>query len=111
MGRLQGKSAIVVGAAGAGNMGQVIARRLAQEGARVLVAGRRLADLETLAAEIGGVAAVCDIAQRADSFALAETAKAEFGRLDIAVNATGWGYLSPFLEMTEEDLRRITDLQ
>ncbi len=70
-----------------------------------------MADLEALAAEIGGVAAVCDITQRADSFALAQTAKAEFGRLDIAVNATGWGYLSPFLDMTEADLRRMADLQ
>lgn len=111
MGRLQGKSAVVLGAAGAGNMGQVIARRLAQEGARVLVAGRNLAELERLAAEIGGAAAVCDITKRADSFALAAKAKAEFGRIDIAVNATGWGYMSPFLDMSEADLRKLTDLQ
>ncbi|MBW8814326.1 MAG: SDR family oxidoreductase [Caulobacterales bacterium] len=111
MGRLEGKSAVVLGAAGAGNMGQVIARRLADEGARVLVAGRHRADLESFAAEIGGVAAVCDITQRADMMSLAETAKAELGGLDIAVNATGWGYLSPFLDMTEADLRKITDLQ
>lgn len=111
MGRLEGKSAVVVGAAGANNMGQVIARRLAAEGARVLVAGRRLESLQTLAAEIGGVAAICDIAERADSIALAELAKTELGGVDIAVNATGWGYLSPFLDMTETDLRKITDLQ
>jgi 2-hydroxycyclohexanecarboxyl-CoA dehydrogenase len=111
MGRLDGKAAVVLGAAGAGNMGQVIARRLAAEGARVLVAGRQLPALEALASDIGGVAAVCDITVKADSLALAETANAALGGVDIAVNATGWGFLSPFLENTEADLRKITDLQ
>jgi 2-hydroxycyclohexanecarboxyl-CoA dehydrogenase len=111
MGRLDGKAAVVLGAAGAGNMGQVIARRLAAEGARVLVAGRQLPALEALASDIGGVAAVCDITVKADSLALAETANAALCGVDIAVNATGWGFLSPFLENTEADLRKITDLQ
>lgn len=111
MRRLEGKSAVVLGAAGADNMGQVIARRLTQEGARVLVAGRHRAELEALAAEIGGVATVCDITERAGSMALAQAAKTQLGGVDIAVNATGWGYLSPFLDMTEADLRKITDLQ
>jgi len=111
MGRLEGKVAIVLGAAGANNMGQVIARRLAVEGVRVVVAGRRLSELEAFAAEIGGVAAACDITRREDSLALAETAKARLGGVDIAVNATGWGFLSPFLDNTEADLRKITDLQ
>ena len=111
MGCLEGKGAIVLGAAGANNMGQVIARRLAAEGAQVLVAGRRQAELEAFAAEIGGIAATCDITKKDDSVALAETAKAAFGGVDIAVNATGWGFLSPFLENSEADLRKITDLQ
>ncbi len=52
--RLEGKTAVVTGAAGAGNMGQVIARRLASEGARVMVTGRHGDALEALAREIGG---------------------------------------------------------
>ncbi len=111
MGRLQGKAAIVLGAAGVDNMGQVIARRLTAEGAKVLVAGRHLPALQKLADEIGGVAAVCDITQKADSFALAAKAQAELGGVHIAVNATGWGYLAPFLENTPEDLHKITQLQ
>ena len=35
MGRLEGKAAIVLGAAGANNMGQVIAKTFSNEGARV----------------------------------------------------------------------------
>ena len=33
------------------------------------------------------------------------------GKLDIGIQATGWGYLSPFLESTEEDLVKIMNLQ
>ena len=61
MGRINGKVAVVMGAAGQDNMGQVIARRLAGEGARVIVAGRKEAPLRALAAELGGEHCVCDI--------------------------------------------------
>ena len=42
MARLTGKTAWVLGAAGRDNMGQVIARRFADEGAKVVVGGRNL---------------------------------------------------------------------
>ncbi|MEC3910960.1 SDR family oxidoreductase [Sphingobium sp. CR2-8] len=111
MGRLSGKAALVVGAASAGNMGQAIARRFADEGARVVVAGRNMHVLETLAGEIGGVALPCDFSDRASIFALVEGTKAALGGLDIAVNATGWGLLKPFLETTDEDFDRMYALQ
>ena len=111
MPRLQNKVAIVLGAAGRDNMGQAIARRFAAEGARVVVAGRHLDELERFAATIGGSAKVCDITRKAELQALAAHAKAWGGRLDIAVNATGWGLLKPFLETTEDELDRITALQ
>ena len=75
MGRLEGKGAVVLGAAGRGNMGQVIARRFADEGARVLVAGRHADELERFAGEIDGAWALCDITNRDQVFALAETSK------------------------------------
>ena len=56
MGRLAGKVAYVLGAAGRGNMGQVIAQRFAEEGAIVAVGGRHAEELEWLAGEIGGMA-------------------------------------------------------
>ena len=111
MARLSGKSAIVLGAAGHGNMGQVIARRFAAEGARVLVAGRHLPELQRLASEIGGHAALCDITNQPDLQDLAQTARDHFGNLSIAVNATGWGLLKPFLETTSEELAQMTALQ
>jgi NAD(P)-dependent dehydrogenase (short-subunit alcohol dehydrogenase family) len=111
MPRLQGKVAIVLGAAGRDNMGQEIARRFAAEGARVVVAGRHAQELERFAATIGGSAKLCDITSKADLQALAAHAKAWGGHLDLAVNTTGWGLLKPFLEITEDEIDRITALQ
>lgn len=111
MKRLQDKVAIVLGAAGRDNMGQEIARRFAAEGARVVVAGRQADELARFAATIGGSAAVCDITHATDLRALAAHAMQWGGRLDIAVNATGWGLLKPFLEMTEDEIDRMSALQ
>jgi len=111
MGRLNGKCAVVLGAAGRDNMGQAIARRFRTEGAQVLVAGRHLEELEHLAAEIGGHAAYCDITRLSDLQGLARSALAAMGGVSIAVNSTGWGLLKPFLETTTEELQRMTALQ
>jgi NAD(P)-dependent dehydrogenase (short-subunit alcohol dehydrogenase family) len=111
MARLDGKVAIVLGAAGKNNMGQVIARALAGAGATVVVAGRSKEPLEALAAEIGGSSALCDISLKADVDALFDAVVARHGGVDIAVNATGWGLMRPLLEVTEEELDRMVGLQ
>jgi len=111
MGRLDGKTAVVLGAAGKHNMGQVIARRFRDEGAQVVVSGRHPDELERFAAEIGGHAVACDITRPEDLENLAHRAKALMGSVTIAVNATGWGLLKPFLETTTDELVRITALQ
>jgi NAD(P)-dependent dehydrogenase (short-subunit alcohol dehydrogenase family) len=111
MGKLEGKGAVVLGAANRDNMAQVIARRFHDEGATVVVAGRRMEELQRFAEEIGGYALPCDIADRDQLFALAREAKAKLGHIDIALNGTGWGLLKPFLETTAEELDRITDIQ
>jgi NAD(P)-dependent dehydrogenase (short-subunit alcohol dehydrogenase family) len=111
MGRLEGKTAVVLGAAGRDNMGQAIARRFAAEGAKVVVAGRRERPLQELAAEIGGSYALCDITRRAETDALAATALARHGRVDVAVNCTGWGLLQKLLETTEAQLDAMAALQ
>ncbi len=111
MGRLNGQCAVVLGAGNRGNMAQVIARRFRAEGAQVLVAGRKMDELQRFAAEIGGHAAQCDITRLADLEALARTALQTMGSISIAVNATGWGLLKPFLETTGEELLQMTALQ
>jgi len=111
MGRLAGKAAIVIGAGNKGNMAQVIAKRLRDEGAQVVVAGRKMDELERFAREIGGHALYCDITMREDVFALARDAKAKMGAVNIAVNSTGWGFLKSFLDNSEDELDQMMDLQ
>ena len=110
-GQLEGKSAVVLGAASTGNIGQVIAKLFASEGAKVMVAGRNEEPLKALADEIGGSYALCDITSHDQVHALADKARDEFGRVDAAINTTGWGLLSNLLETTEEDLDKICALQ
>ena len=112
MGMLDGKTAVIIGAAGRDNMAQVIARKLAAEGARMIVAGRDAVSLGELADEIGGIAFPdCDITDEAHLASLAATAVAAHGGIDIAINATGWGLLKPFLETTKAEIERVTALQ
>lgn len=111
MGRLEGKAAIVLGAANKNSIGQQIARRFREEGAQVVVAGRKRALVESFALEIGAHAMVCDITKQQDAFALTEFAKGKLGRVDIGVNSTGWGLIKPFLETTEDDLYRMAQTQ
>jgi len=111
VGRLNGKAAIVLGAAGRNNMAQHIARRFRDEGAQVTVAGRHDDELARFADEIGGHWTRCDITKKADVTALARFGVEKMGHVDIGVQATGWGYLAPFLESTEEDIDKIMDLQ
>jgi len=109
--RLDGKVAIVLGAAGAGNMGQVIARAFAGAGAKVVAAGRTEAPLQALADAIGGDWLLCDITRKAQVEALFADAVARHGGVDVAVNATGWGLLKPLTEITEAELDDLVALQ
>lgn len=111
MARLAGKRAVILGAASPDNMGQTIARLFAKEGAEVMVAGRKEEPLAALASEIGGHYALCDITDRAQVDALADAAVAKMGRVDAAINTSGWGLLKPLLETTEEELDQIVALQ
>ena len=111
MGRLDGKVAVVLGAAAKDNMGQVMARRFAAEGASVVVGGRQADTLAALAAELHGKHALCDITQKADVEALAKVAIDTYGRVDVAVNCTGWGLMAKLLETTEEQIDKLTALQ
>ncbi len=110
-GRLNGKVALVLGAGSVHNMGQAIAVRFAAAGAKVLVAGRQEAELQALAARIGGAYQICDITDEAQLAVLASRTRTEFGRLDIAVNATGVNQVKPFLDVDRDDLMRVVNVQ
>jgi NAD(P)-dependent dehydrogenase (short-subunit alcohol dehydrogenase family) len=111
MGQLQGKTAVVLGAASEGNMGQTIARLFAKEGAKVMVAGRKEAPLAALASEIGGEYALCDITSRAEVNAMADKAQWYLrpGRYRDQHHRLGPARQPE--EITEEQLDQIVDLQ
>ena len=88
--RLQGKTAIITGAAGA--IGSAIARRFAAEGADICLAARRGAP--ELAAEIRAlgrraVDVKTDVTIKADNTAMVARCIAELGRVDILVTVAG----------------------
>ncbi|MNZ85800.1 4-formylbenzenesulfonate dehydrogenase TsaC1/TsaC2 [compost metagenome] len=111
MKRLQDKVALIIGADSRDNMGQEIARRFAQEGARLVISGRNQEEMARLADELGGTCLPCDITRKGDLRALVAHAKEWGGRLDVAVNAVGWGLTQGFLETSEEELERMIALQ
>ena len=86
---LNDKVAVVLGASASGGTGWAIAEGLAQAGARVVVAARRLAPLQELAGKINGTAVVCDASSEEQVAALADKAMETYGKLDIAVNSAG----------------------
>lgn len=92
-GRLEGKTAIVLGASQRGGSGWTVAEVLASEGAHVFVAARRLEKVEELAAEIGGTAMRCDAADEQQVAAFVAAAAARTGKIDLAVAAVGLGSL------------------
>ncbi|WP_157217100.1 SDR family NAD(P)-dependent oxidoreductase [Flavisphingomonas formosensis] len=109
-GRLASKRALILGAA-PGNIGAAIAARYAEEGAAVVVAGRRPEAVAQVAEALGAQALPCDITDSASVANLVATANSKLGGLDIGINATGWGLLKPFGEHSREDLDHMTALQ
>ena len=107
MGTLDGQVAAITGA-GTG-IGVGIARRLAAEGASVVIcAYSSFAGCEKLADEIttGGGTAIplkLDFRQASNARAIVEAAISEHGRLDILVNNAGYTMTKPFLDCTEQD--------
>ncbi|CUU59300.1 NAD(P)-dependent dehydrogenase, short-chain alcohol dehydrogenase family [Parafrankia irregularis] len=82
--RLQGKVAVITGAAS--GIGAETARRMAAEGARVVLGDVNDAGLESVARETGGIAVHTDVTVEAEVRALIEAALTAHGRLDVLHN-------------------------
>ncbi len=130
MGRLLGKVAVITGAGRPGGLGAAIARRLAEDGARIVISdiGRPVDDATPLGmigaaddmaqvtAELkaGGAdvcAHACDVRQVDQVDALAEYAVAQYRSIDIWVNNAGIGYImKPLAEVSAADWSAVIDV-
>ena len=110
MGQLDGKVAVVTGAAQ--GIGRAIADGLAREGARIVVVDLERAD-ETAALFTDGVAITADVSSEEDTARMAREAVEHCGSIDILVNNAGL-YASlamrPFTEIPLEEWRRVMDV-
>jgi 3-oxoacyl-[acyl-carrier protein] reductase len=105
---LENKNAVIYG--GGGRVGSAVARAFAREGARVFLAGRTLATLDTVAGEIsaaGGTAetAVVDALDEGAVDDHADAVAREAGGIDVSFNAISFGDVHgmPLSEMPYED--------
>ena len=91
VGRLDGRIAVITG--GASGIGLECARRFVREGARVVLGDRNPDPLAAATAELGSASAgeLIDVTEEADVGRLIRRAVEEFGGLDTAVNAAGFG--------------------
>jgi 3-oxoacyl-[acyl-carrier protein] reductase len=109
--RLRDKVAIVTGA-GSG-FGEGIAKRFAEEGAKVVVNDINAAAGERVAGEISGAGrralfVKADVTRSHDWASLVGAAQAAFGRLDVVVNNAGWTHRNkPFLEVSEAEFDQV----
>lgn len=111
--RLDGRVAIVTGTSS--GLGVTFAGALAEAGATVVLAARRLDRVEELAASMSAaghtvLAVRADIAEERDCARLVGAAVERFGRLDVLVNNAGVGAIVPAHRQSAADFRQILDV-
>lgn len=127
---LEGKVAVITGSGRRAGLGEAIARRLASDGAKIVLsdlgASRDSAtgeehigtsdEMEGIAAELRQLGVEvstfpCDVRSLDEVRALAAHAEVEHGGIDIWVNNAGIGYImKPLLDVTEADWRAVIDV-
>jgi len=108
--RLDGRVAIVTGASS--GIGRRFAQILAEQGATVLAAARRVERLDDLAGTSDRIhAAGCDVADDAQLERLVERAVSDFGRVDVVVNNAGTtDAVTPAEHEDPAEFRRVVDV-
>jgi 3-oxoacyl-[acyl-carrier protein] reductase len=107
--RLKDKVAIITGAAS--GFGEGMARRFAEEGARIVVADLNSRGAERVAAQIGGgaIAVTTDVSLKSEFDEMVGKALDAFGRIDIMVNNAGYTHRNgDLIKVDEADFDLIT---
>lgn len=105
---------VVVVTGGGGGIGHTIAWLAARLGARVVVAGRRLDRLHSVAAAIGARGLSCDplavnIRERSQVDAMIAEVHRTHGRIDLVVNGAGGQFPQVAIDFSEKGWRAVID--
>jgi NADP-dependent 3-hydroxy acid dehydrogenase YdfG len=105
------KVVVVVGATG--GIGSAVARKLADAGARLVLAARDSSKLDALASELSATEVLCvptDITDLSQVETLMHKAAGHFGQIDALINAAGAGILKQWNKLEPTDLDAMLDL-
>jgi D-sorbitol dehydrogenase (acceptor) len=107
MGRLDGKSALITGAAR--GIGRSFAERYVDEGARVAIADINLAKAKASAEAIGdgAIAVEMDVSKQASIDRAVDETEERLGGIDILINNAGLFDLAPIVEITRDSFDRL----
>ncbi len=103
---MQDQVVVIVGATG--GIGATVAKRLNQ--AKLVLAARRLDRLQELTSQLANpeiLAVSTDITQHSQVQNLMEKAVAQFGRIDVLINAAGAGVMKQFHKLEPQDLEQM----
>lgn len=109
---IRDRVAVVIG--GTSGIGRALALGLAAHGANVVPAGRRAGEIDATAAEIEAAGCrtlrhAADATKRKSLDSLRDAVMAEFGRVDILINAAGYTFKEPTATVTEEKWSALLD--
>ena len=107
MDRVKGKVALITG--GASGLGRQAARRLVEEGARVVVTDLNDVGGAAVAEELGdsGLFVAHDVANETDWVRVIQASLDKFGRLDVLVNSAGVGNMNTVEDCSLEEWKHV----
>lgn len=110
MSMLEGQVALVTGATG--GIGGAVARRLLEDGAKVVISGTKQAVLDQMSAELGAQVAACscNLSDREDVASLFERASGFFGAPTILVNNAGITRDQLAMRMKDDDFDQVLEV-